>query len=123
MHGETCLTNTGALPLNVPKNPHGNWSIKCYRPYFDLDLGLSEAKYNFSLQYIKNNKYTYVYIIYQVNLKPHKQQQKNSSRKMMWQHRASKITHGQVRMFRLKHYLKIYYIYNSTSSNGCRSRN
>lgn len=58
MYGETCLTNTGAPPLNVPKNPHGNWCTKCSRPYLDLDLGLSEAKYNFSLQYIKNNNYT-----------------------------------------------------------------
>lgn len=62
-----------------------------------------------------------MYPIYQVNLKPHKQQLKNSSRKMMWQHRASKITCGQC--FRLKHYLKIYYAYNSTFSNGCRSWN
>lgn len=64
-----------------------------------------------------------MYQIYQVNLKPHKQQLKNSSTKMMWQHRASKITRGQVRAFRLKHYLKIYYIFNCTFSNGCRSRN
>lgn len=45
--------------------------------------------------------------IYQVNLKLHKQELKKSSRKMMWQHRASKSTHGQVRLFRLKHSLKI----------------
>lgn len=30
---------------------------------------------------------------------------------MMWQHRASKITCGQARVFRQKRYLKIYYIY------------
>lgn len=52
--------------------------------------------------YVSNN---------QVNLKTHKQHLKNSSRKMMWQHRASKITRGQARVFRQKRYLKIYYIY------------
>lgn len=64
-----------------------------------------------------------MYPIYHVYLKPHKQQLKNFSRKFMWQHRASSFIRGQARVFRLKHYLKIYYIYNSTFSNGCKSRN
>lgn len=51
-----------------------------------------------------------MYPIYQVNLKPHKQQLKKSSRKMMWQYRASKTTCRQVRVLRLKHYLKITHI-------------
>lgn len=56
MYGETCLKNIGATERS--KKPYGNWSTKCYRPYLDLNMGLSEVKYNFSLQYIKNNKHT-----------------------------------------------------------------